>query len=84
MPRITNFAMPPFSRDADGDFIAEVAIEVRSAKQAKATASHMAAAERGAIAFPKTGDPQLGEWDDAIILGRYGGVPDDLAPYTSS
>jgi hypothetical protein len=31
----------------------------------------------------KTGDPQLGEWEDAIILGPYGDVPDDLAPYTS-
>ena len=28
-------------------------------------------------------DPQLGEWQDAVILGRYGDVPDDLAPYTS-
>jgi len=83
MPRITYFAALPFSRDADGDFIAEAAIEVRSAQQAKGTASRMAAAEGGAVAFAKTGDPQLGEWDDAIILGRYGDVPDDLAPYTS-
>jgi len=83
MPRITYYAVLPFSRDADGDFIVEAAIEVRSAQQAKATASRMAAAERGAIAFAKTGNPQLGEWDDAVILGRYGDVPDDLAPYTS-
>jgi len=26
---------------------------------------------------------QLGEWTDAVILGRYGDVPDDLVPYTS-
>jgi hypothetical protein len=26
---------------------------------------------------------QLGEWQDAVILGRYGDAPDDLAPYTS-
>jgi hypothetical protein len=38
---------------------------------------------KGAIAFSKTGDPQIGEWEDAVILGRYGGAPDDLAPYTS-
>jgi hypothetical protein len=43
----------------------------------------MAGVERGAVAFSKTGDPQLGKWDDAVILGRYGDVPDDLAPYTS-
>jgi hypothetical protein len=26
---------------------------------------------------------QLGDWEDAIILGRYGAVPDDIVPYTS-
>jgi len=83
MPRITYFAVLPFSRDADGDFLAEAAIEMRSAEQAKATAARMTAPEHGAIAFSKTGDPQLGEWDDAVILGRYGDVPDDLVPYTS-
>lgn len=81
--RITYFAVLPFSRTEDGDFLAEVAIEVRSAEQARATASRMAAPERGAVAFSKTGDPQLGEWDDAVILGRYGDVPDDIVPYTS-
>jgi hypothetical protein len=28
----------------------------------------MAGVERGAVAFSKTGDPQLGEWQDAVIL----------------
>jgi hypothetical protein len=77
------FAVLPFSRTEDGDFLAEAAIEVRSAEQAKTTASRMAGVECGAVAFSKTGDPQLGEWEDAVILGRYGDVPDDLAPYTS-
>ena len=83
MSRITYFTVLPFSRDANGDFLAEAAIDVRSAVGARATASRMAVADRGAVAFSKTGDPQLGEWDDAVILGRYGDVPDDLAPYTS-
>jgi hypothetical protein len=83
MPRLTYFAVLPFSRDADGDFLAEAAIEVRSAEQARATASRMEGQGKGAVAFCKTGDPQLGGWDDAVILGRYGDVPDDLAPYTS-
>jgi hypothetical protein len=42
----------------------------------------MAGIERGAVALSKTGDPQLGEWQDAVILARYGDVPDDLPPYT--
>jgi hypothetical protein len=83
MPKVTYFAVLPFSRDADGDFLAESAIDVRSAAEARTTAARMGVADRGAVAFSKTGDPQLGEWDDAVILGRYGDVPDDLAPYTS-
>jgi hypothetical protein len=84
MPEITYFAVLPFSRTEDGAFLAEAAIEVRSAEQARAVASSMEGAEgKGAVAFSKTGDPQLGEWEDAVILSRYGDVPDDLAPYTS-
>ncbi len=83
MSEITYFAVLPFSRTEGGGFLAEAAIEVRSAAQATATASRMAGLERGAIAFSKTGNPQLGEWADAVILGRFGNVPDDLAPYTS-
>jgi hypothetical protein len=56
---------------------------MHSAEQARRPPSRIAGIDRGAVAFNKTGDPQLGEWQDAIILGRYGDVPDDLAPYTS-
>lgn len=81
--RITYFAVLPFSRTQDGDFLAEAAIEVRNADQARSTARQMAGTDRGAVAFSKTGNPQIGEWDDAVVLGRYGDVPDDLAPFTS-
>jgi hypothetical protein len=83
IPVITYFAVLPFGRTEDGDLLAEAAIEVRRAAQARAMAARMEGPERGAVAFSKTGDPQLGEWDDAVILGRYGDVPDDLAPDTS-
>jgi hypothetical protein len=62
VPRLTYFAVIPFARDADGDFLAEAAIEVRSADQARSTASRMEGQGKGAIAFAKTGDPLLGEW----------------------
>ena len=86
MPTLTYFAVIPFSRTKDGDFLAEAAIEVQGADQTefvKLIASRMGARGRGAVAISKTGDPQLGDWADAVILGRYGDVPDDLGPYTS-
>jgi hypothetical protein len=40
-----HFAVLPFSRTEDGDFLAEAAVEVRSAVEARATAARI---ERGA------------------------------------
>jgi hypothetical protein len=78
------FAVLPFSRAEDGDFLAEAAIEMRRAEAARSTASRMEGAQgKGAVAFSKTGDPQLGVWQDAVILARYGDMPHDLAPYRS-
>lgn len=52
MPRVTYFAVLPFSRDADGDFLAEAAIEARDAEQARAIAARMEGGEgKGAVAF---------------------------------
>jgi|HubBroStandDraft_4_1064222.scaffolds.fasta_scaffold765854_1 hypothetical protein len=56
---------------------------MRSANHARAAPARMEGPDRVAIAFCKTGGPQLGEWDDAVVLGRYGDVSDDLVPYTS-
>jgi hypothetical protein len=33
----------------------------------------------GAVAFSRTGDPAIGEFSDAIVLGQFGSVPDDLS-----
>jgi hypothetical protein len=62
MPKVTYFAVLPFSPEADGDFLAEAAIDVCSAAETRATAARMGVAG-GAVAFSKTGDPQLGEWE---------------------
>lgn len=32
----------------------------------------------GAIAFSRSGDPNLGEFEDAVILQAFGEVPDDF------
>jgi hypothetical protein len=32
----------------------------------------------GAVAFSREGSPELGEFDDAVILKTFGEVPDDL------
>lgn len=35
-------------------------------------------ANAGAVAFSRAGDPNLGEFEDAVILKTFGEVPDDF------
>jgi hypothetical protein len=36
----------------------------------------LALVSAGAVAFSRTGDPGNGEFDDAVIIQRFGTVPD--------
>jgi hypothetical protein len=33
----------------------------------------------GAVAFSRTGDPATGDFGDAMLIRRFGDVPDDLS-----
>jgi hypothetical protein len=33
----------------------------------------------GAIAFKRAGDPNVGEFSDAVVLKKFGDVPNDLS-----
>jgi hypothetical protein len=33
----------------------------------------------GAVAFSRTGDPARGHFSDAIVIGKFGDLPDDLS-----
>jgi hypothetical protein len=35
-------------------------------------------ANAGAVAFSRSGDPNVGEFDDAVILKTFGKVPEDF------
>lgn len=79
MADVTYYVVLPFVRDEDGELVAEEGVEAPSAFSAQRRAQGMLAKKAGAIAFSRTGDPRIGEFQDAIILGRYGEVPGDLS-----
>ena len=70
----------PFTPEEGGGLAPGLAIECPSAtaaiQRAEANARHDANA--GAVAFSRSGDPNLGEFDDAVILKTFGEVPDDF------
>ena len=84
MANVTYYVVLPFIRDDDADeLIAEDGQEAPSAHSAMSRARAMVGRKVGAIAFSRTGDPAIGDFDDAVILGRYGETPDDILGLTS-
>ena len=78
MANVTYYVVISFIRDEDsGELIGEKPIEMPSGAAATARARSLAATKAGAVAFSRTGNPELGEFGDAVVLFRAGEVPDD-------
>ena len=85
MATVTYFVVLPFVRDEEtGDLRAEDGIEAPSEQSAMSRARALVSRKAGAVAFRRSGDPALGEFDDAVILGRYGETPADLETFTNA
>lgn len=77
MATVTYFVALPFTRtEDDGDLVAGRAQERPTATSAIREAKRMAETSAGAVAFLRTGDPSMGEFEDAVVISRFGDVPD--------
>ena len=76
MAAVTYHVVLAFTRSEDGDIVATEPKEAQSADQAVRIAVRMAADAQhcGALAFSRTGDPAIGEFEDAVILKAIGQV----------
>jgi hypothetical protein len=77
MPNMTYFvALAFFQSEEERGIIAGEPKEAQSREQAVRMAGVMARAEGvcGAIAFSRTGDPALGEFEDAVVLKTFGDI----------
>ena len=77
MATMTYYVALAFKRSEDGgEIVACDPNEARSAEQAIRMAASLAGKEGhcGAIAFSRTGDPALGDFEDAVILRTVGEV----------
>ena len=76
MPTMTYFVALGFKKSEEdgGEIVACDPKEARSAEQAIRMATSLGAKDGhcGAIAFSRTGDPALGDFDDAVILKTVG------------
>jgi hypothetical protein len=71
---VTYYAALPFVLDEDGEPVPGEAKQAQSAHQAKRMAQLMASAPGacGAVAFSRTGDPVVGEFEDAQVIELMG------------
>ena len=74
------FVALPFI-EVDGGLAPGEAIEFPNGATAIGRAQAMAYNKdnAGAVAFSRSGDPNLGEFKDAVILKTFGQVPEDFA-----
>ena len=81
MADITYYVAMPFLQDDSGAPVAGAAEECQSATTAlrRAEVLSRAAGHIGAIAFSRSGDPMMGEFNDVKLLRAYGNVPNDLS-----
>jgi len=77
MGNITYYVALGFRRDEEGELIALEPVEAPTSSAAVSRARSLASKEAGAIAFSRTGDPDVGEFQDAVVLWQDGEVPDD-------
>jgi len=80
MAAVTYHVVLAFTRSEEGDIVATEPKEARDADQARRMARTLAAAvpHCGAIAFSRTGDPAVGDFEDAVILQTIGDVDEGL------
>ena len=71
---ITYHVVVPFGRNEDGDLVPLEPMEAPNAESARRRAFEVAVRKAGAIAFSRTGNPDTGDFGQAVILATYGEV----------
>ena len=83
MAQITYFVALPVVATEDG-FAGLEAVQCPSAQAACRKAMALVERHGGAVAFSRAGDPAIGEFEDAIVLARYGVTPEDMTALLAS
>lgn len=78
MPEVTYFVVLAFEETEKGRFTPRQPLTPQTADSARRAAQRLAPSVSGVVAFSRTGDPDLGDWQDALVLARYGELPPDL------
>jgi hypothetical protein len=77
---VTYYVALPFIRTEDGGAPGEgQECQSEGAAIRRAEAMSRDPVNVGAVAFKRSGDPNIGEFSDAVVLKKFGDVPNDLS-----
>ena len=77
MASVTIHVVQAFKQEEDGVVAAEPKT-CPSAGAARSLAARLAQTHVGVIAWSRTGEPELGDWQPAVELVRTGTIPDEF------
>ena len=80
MSDVTYYVAMSFAQDDGGMPVPGAAEECQSPTSALRRAESLSRqpGNIGAVAFSRSGDPMIGEFGDALLLRKFGQVPEDL------
>ncbi|MGE0239617.1 MAG: hypothetical protein AB7F09_19950 [Parvibaculaceae bacterium] len=73
----TYFVVQPYQETGRGALVASPAIAARDSDHALRLVSQQKRMAAGVVAFSRRGDPETGDYEAAVVLSRWGRVPND-------
>jgi hypothetical protein len=74
MDTVTYYVVVTFDRNQEGELQPAEPREAPSSEAARRRVAPLSRAHVGVVAFSRTGDPAIGEFEDAVILSQAGEV----------
>jgi hypothetical protein len=75
---VTYFVVQTYQVGKRGALIPDQPKQARDRQHLDALAVRMARTCVAVIAFSRAGDPETGDWEDAVIISQHGQVPQEL------
>lgn len=74
--QVIHYVVQAFRKGKRGKIEAEEPKIARDENNCKVMAERLSYSRHSVIAFSRTGDPDTGDFDDPVILAKFGDVPD--------
>lgn len=75
---VTLFVVQTFQKGKKGMLIPDLPKQARDEVHCRALADRLAGKAASVVAFSRSGDPEAGEWEDAVVISQFGELPAEL------